>query len=898
MSFWRGREGYRSEVREEIQFHLDMRAKELEGAGKEPVEARGLALESFGDPDTVEFEILEMKEHRRNLRPLGEILASIVQDVRYAGRFLRRDLVFTAAAVATLAFGIGANTAIFSMLDATLLRSPGVADPGSVVAVYTTSRLGAPRSSTSYRDYLDYREFTASLTDLAATSGGGTVNLMDEAGASLVEVEAVTGNYFSLLGVTTELGRPLQPDDDVLRAGAPVAVISHALWRDRFGSDPEIIGRVLRMNGRAIEVVGVARPSFNGLSLGEDTGAWLPLQTGAVLSGYPDEVWDLRGIRWMGRLVGRLASGATVEQARAELVAVSDRLREEDPEGRGARSITVDPLGSYLAPIGAEESLPQFVWLLMGVVGSTLLLACANLAGLQLTRASARRGEIGVRIALGAGRGRLMRQLFSESLLLAGVGGAFGLVVAIAILRALGSYELPGGLVVGSLTSTLDYRILAATGVFALLTAVLTGLVPALQSTGPEVALGLHRGESAGTRRGAGRLRRGLVAVQVALCFVLLAGSGLFVRSLRTALGSDLGFDPDHVAVGTFDLRGIGYGGPDAVAFANALRDEVLALPGVQAAALGSVAPFSANGFSGVFATVDGYEPSPDEEIRVDQVFTTPGYFETLGVRLLSGRDFRPEDSGGSVNVAVVSRTMAERYWPAGEAEGKVFRFESGLTNEVIVIEVVGVVEDVHWRGIEEEATNFAFLPAAQHPNGRGRFTVLARTVNDAESVLPGVREAIERLEGNLSLEILSTMDQEVGQVLMPQRVGSVLLSGFGALALLLSAVGVFGLVSYTVREQRRAIGVRMAVGARRSDVVREVALGMVAPLVIGLTLGLMGGMLVDDAAARFLYGVAPGDPVTYGAIAGALFTAMVISTILPARQAAHIDAMRALRSE
>jgi predicted permease len=384
----------------------------------------------------------------------------------------------------------------------------------------------------------------------------------------------------------------------------------------------------------------------------------------------------------------------------------------------------------------------------------------------------------------------------------------------------------------------------------------------------------------------------------VGLCFVLLAGSGLFVRSLRNALGSDLGFEAEGVALGAFDLSILGYEGREPLSFAEALHTQALSLPSVESAALATVVPIAGGAFSGTFATIDGYQPGRDEEIRIDRVFITPGYFETLGVPLLSGRDFGPGDVEGSTMVAIVSRSMAERYWPGDHVPGRVFRILAGPNGETMAFEVLGVAGDVHWRAVEEEATNFAYFPSAQHPDRLPYLTVLARTSADPGALLPLLRESAEGLERDLTFQRLSTMDDEIGQLLMPQRVGSVFLSGFAVLAVLLAGVGIFGLVSFTVREQRRAIGVRLAVGASRRKVVGEVMLAMAPPVVAGLALGLLGGFLLDDALGRFLYGVLPGDPLTYATIGVALLAAATVSTLLPARQAARVDPVRALRAD
>jgi predicted permease len=879
-----------------------MRARELRAQGLSDQEAWRAAVAAFGDPEHWEREVVRMDERMRARHSLRDLIASFAQDVRYAARFLSSRRLFAAVAIGTLALGIGATTAIYSLLDATLLRRPGVVDPSSVVALYTTCRLGAPRCSSSYPDYVDYRDRAESLADLAASSPF-TASLGDEArGSRLVAAELVSGNFFELLGVAPAMGRVLQPADDPRGAGAPVAVLSHTLWGEHFGEAPGVVGATIRLNGAPFEVVGVASAAFDGLSLSGAPDLWVPLQASSALIPSlfgREEIFEQRGSRWIGRLVGRLAPGATPEQARAELLALSERMREESPAARGPRSITLDALGRYLVPTGSEESLPQFVWLLMGVVGVTLLLACANLANLMLARAASRGTEMGIRIAIGAGRRRLVRQLLAESLLLSALGGAAALLVARGLLALLGSFELPGGIAIGGLGAGLDADVLLITGGVSALTAVLCGLAPALYASRPDVVEALKSGRAPEARRGAGRVRHTLVAVQVALCVVLLVGSGLFVRALRSALDADLGVQTENVALVRFNLGLIGYGDEEAFRFAEDLREWVLGQPAVRSAALSTLVPLAGGARMGRFAEVEGYDRPPDEELRIDVVYASPGYFETLGIPLLGGRDFGGVDGAGGTEAAIVNREMADRYWQDGEAVGGALLPRAAPGGPPQPIRVVGVAENVHWSELVEDATNFVFLPLAQTPSyAAGTVTLAARTDGDPGPLLAAVRARARTMEPDLSLDLVTTMDEALGDLLMPQRMGALLLSAFALLALALAAVGIAGVVSYTVGQQRRAIGVRMALGARRDQVVRMVLRGMLAPLAVGLLAGLAAAVALDGALERFLYGVAPGDMTTYIAIALGLTFVALAATLLPARAAARIDPVEILSVE
>ena len=885
------------ETREEIRFHLDMRTRELEAQGHSPEEAARLALASFGDPDRIADDVMEIDAGRPTWSTLREISRTVAHDVRYAFRFLRGNPVFSAVIIGTLALGIGANTAIFSLLDRALLRSPAVRDAASLVGVYTTSRRGFPRASSSYPDFEDYRDRSTAIQDMAAMTTLPASLGDDEQGALPITVQAVTGNTFELLGVAAELGRLIQPSDDRRGEGTPVVVLSHALWQSQWGGDPGVVGSQVRLNGSPLQVIGIVDADYQGLQLGTSLDAWVPMQSaGPLASGFAlesDSIFDQRNARWIGRLVGRLAPGATPERAREELLAISEELRLEDPVARGPRSVTVDALAHYLLPLGDETALRQFIWLLVGVVGSTLLLACANLANLLLARASTRRSEIGVRLALGAARGRLVRQLLTESLILALLGGLAGLALATVLLRTLAAYELPGGVPIGALGVGLDGRVLLAALGLAVGTTVLFGLLPALQATRSGLVDALRTSRAPEGRRRTVPIRDGLLALQVALCLLLLVGSGLFIRTLQNALSADVGVQADGVALARFSLSSAGYGASDAQQFVQTLRERIAALPGTESAAVSTLVPFQGGGFMGTFITVDGYAPAPDEEMRVDLVFVTPGYLRTLGIELLEGRDIRDDDVEGSGDVVLVSRAMAERYWPEGQAVGGVVRVGDASAT------VVGVPDDVRWSSLGGEITNFMYIPFSQSSRAsRSLLTVTARTTGDPELLLNPIRQEIGRLDTDVSPRLLATMDQLVGQLLMPQRLGALLLSAFGVLALVLAAIGIVGVVSYRVRSRRRTIGIRMALGARRGQVLWQVAADAARPLIFGLALGLVAALLLQDTVADFLFEVPANDPLTYVGVAALLTVVAFAATVVPAREAVRVDPVQVLKSE
>jgi predicted permease len=883
------------ELDEEMVFHLEMETRKNVRAGMSEEEARRKARRDFGG-------LARQKERARE--SWGVTLArDLVADTRLVFRQFRRNPGFAAAALVTLALGIGANAAIFSIADQALLRQPPVVEPDRLAAVYTTCRRGFERCSSSYPDYEDYRDFSRSFASMAGYSSV-PLNVGDETGARLATGQVVTGNYFTLLGLRPHLGRLIQPADDARGAAASVAVLRFDFWKDAFGADPAVVGRTLLLNGSPFTVVGVAPERFRGLDLNFQTDVWIPLFAGPALGDAAGAVssaavFDDRGNRWIGTLIGRLAPDATLALARSEMGALARRLGEAYPDERaavgGVRGITVDPAGGYILPVASDTELKRFIWLLLGVVAFTLLLASANVANLLLGRATARQREIGIRLAVGAGRGRLIRQLLTESLMLGLLGGAVGLAVARVMLELLGAFDLPGGVSIGALGVGLDGRVLLFALALSLATAMVFGVVPALQATRRDLVSSI-KGESSERPGGSQqRTRKALVAVQVALCLTLLVGSALFIRTLRNSLSADLGFRPRGVAVARFNPGLLRYGPEQTVSLVNELLERTRGLPGVSDASVSTLVPFQGGGFRGAFAEIAGYQPGPEEEIRFDYVLVEPGYFRALGIPLLDGRAIEDGDAEGARPVAVINRHATERYWPDRSAVGGSLTLAGRID-----LDVVGVVDDPAWQRIGEESTPFLFVPLAQYPGmaSGGFLTLVARTSGDAESLLPLLREEFRAVEPELSLTTLSTMEDQLGAALMPQRMGTTLLTLFGALALVLAAVGIYGVVGYTVARQAREIGIRIAVGASRMAIVRGVVRGMALPVLLGLALGSIAALVLGRTVESFMFGVDPQDPVTFGVLAAVLLAVALAATLLPARRAAKMDPMRVLSTE
>jgi predicted permease len=792
---------------------------------------------------------------------------------------------FAALAVVMLGLGIGATTTIFSVINALFLRPPAqVGEPERLVSIFTSDFSGPAFGTSSYLDYLDFAAGVPALASVAATSPRPfSVATGGESFRTLGEL--VTDNYFEVLQVALSAGAGFVPGSSETQA-----VISHGLWTRLFGGDRGVIGRTLRLSGHTFTIVGVAPAGFSGSIRGVRMDVWLSLAAQRVLD--PADDWlEERGDRGLA-LIGRLRDGATPEQAKDHLAVLAARLHGAYPEqwtdvAGKPRRVTVLPEREARIFPSIRGTVTQFLGLLMGVASLVLLVCCANLANLLLARATVRRRELAVRLALGGGRGRLVRQLLTEGLVLAALGGAGGVGLALWATDVLGAFQPPLPVPV-ALDFPLDGRILLFTLFVSAATVVLSALVPALRATRLDAATAL-RGDlsaSAGARRFG--LRDALVVGQVALSLVVLAVAGLFITSLRHAVRLDPGFRQEGLALLRVELGVQGYDSARGQAFYAELERRARALPGVQAAALAEILPLGLTGQRrGV--EVEGYAPAEGEDMEFGVNTVSAGYFETMGIGIVRGRGFEPGDRAGAKPVAVVNESFARRFWPGENPIGR--RFSTGRAG---VREVVGVARDGKYRSISEDPQPHFYEPFGQayEPD----MVLVARGTNPEALLAPLAREA-HALDPELPLEA-STMAEHLGLAVLPQRIGSAVLASFGAITAMLAALGLYGVMSYVVSQRMREIGIRVALGARGRDVRMLVLRRALAVTITGLAIGLVGAAVAGRLLETFLVNVSPSDPATLVAVTG-LFTAVaLLASWLPARRAAAVDPVLALRSE
>ena len=830
------------------------------------------------------------------------------QDVRYGFRVLRASPGFAAVAVLSLALGIGANTSIFSVVNAALLRPLPVTQPDRLVFVFNGSRTN-PYSTSSYPDYVDYRDENEVFSDLL-TYSSITMSARADDQTELISGSIVSGNFFDALGVRAALGRTFLPEEDATPNTHPVAVISHGMWERRFGGDPKLIGQQLTLNGHAFTIVGVAPRGFNGPEVLENNEIYVPTMMQALVrpprGGFSGDMNpDLlgrRGARWM-RMIGRLKPGVGIEQAQAAMTAIADGLAQAYPEDNRNTIATLFPVNKVDPQ--AYTQLLSVAGLLLAVVAIVLLIACANVANLLLARASARRKEIAVRLAMGASRSRLVRQLLTESLLLSMAGGVVGLLFALWTIDLLKSATPPDGIFSFTLDYKLDGRVLAFTFLLSLATGVTFGLAPALQASRPDLVPAL-KDEASAAAQGRRRfsLRSLLVVAQVALSLMLLIGAGLFLRSLNNAQTIDPGFNSDKILDAQLNINLLRYTKAQGREFYRQVIERIEALPGVESASLARVVPMSGAGRTSSFL-IQG-QPGPDNVSRsegtgpdVENQYTVNTnviglkYFSTMGIPLLRGRDFTPQDNEGAPLAAIVNEAFVSRYFDGEEALGKrlSFRGAQGPWSQI-----VGVARDIKYRTLGEAPRPYVYVALQQnHETG---MALHVRTIGDPVSVAGAVRREVQALDQDLPVTSLQPMSAVLGSSLFAARMGAVLLGIFGLLALLLAAVGLYGVMSYTVSRRTREIGIRMALGAQTGNVLRLVLKEGMALVGGGVAAGLIGAAAVTRLLASFLYGVSPLDAPTFAAIPLVLALAALLATYLPARRAAKVDPMIALRYE
>jgi predicted permease len=808
------------------------------------------------------------------------------QDLRYALRQLRKNPGFAALAVCTLALGIAANGTIFSWINSTLLTPiPGIAHTGNMVTIQRGERSEHPSPPFSYADFADLRENVHSFSgllgyhdDYIAITGSGTK-------PERIYGALASSDYFEVLGVRPILGRTLLPTLANERQGAPEAVLGYDLWQNRFAGDPAIIGKQIELNLHAFTVVGVAPPGFQGCKTGLRTEIWLPL-------GMDQQIWgstriNERGVSWLN-VLGVLRSGVDARQADNELNLQMQRIVDRYPvDHQGANRLSTDPL--WRTPFGANVYLSGTLPILLALAAVLLLLACANVANLLLVRSVARRREFAIRLSMGASRWRMVRQLMIENLLIAFAGGAAALLCTLWTAKTLATF-LPATTLPLSINGSVDSTVLLATVAVSILTAVVSGIVPALRasSLSPITVLkdealnasgGLHKS----------RLSGGLVVAQVALSLLLLACAGLFVRSLQKAQQADPGFDPNHVFLASFDLDPMGYTDKTGMEFQRQLLERLNALPGVQSATL---ADFSPLGFSihsdGVLP--EGYVPRVHESIEVDRGKVGPGYLQTLRTPLISGRDFTAQDNASTLSVVVVNQAFVDRYWPGQNAIGKrVQSFDKWYT-------VVGVAANGKYRRLVYDPAPLVLFPLLQRYDNLVILHV--RTNGEPQAIASAVERTVHGLNPDLPLFNETTLKQNMKMGSVFERIAVVFAGSFGLLALVLAAVGIYGVVSYTTRQRTHEIGIRMALGAGKADVFQQVIGQGLRLTLAGLAVGLAVSLIVTRFLQGMLFGVGAADWLTFATVALVLCLVALVACFVPARRAASVDPMQALRTE
>ena len=802
-------------------------------------------------------------------------MASLAQDLRYAVRSLRRSPGYTVAAIATLALGIGANTAIFSVVEGVLLRPPPVENPDAVVTIWGFHP-SIGRESASLPDFLDWRREARSFSGMAAWANT-QFNLSGTGEPQMVRGALVTADYFRVLGTPVAVGRDFAAAEE--RQGeARVAVLGYGFWQREFGGRTDIVGRQIQLGGIPYTVVGAGA---RGLALPQDVDVWAPLTIDTTLGRRNDFL----------QVIGRLAPGATLAGAKEELATIMRRLEREYPASNAGW--TVDLVGLRERMVG--EIRPALL-VFMGAVGLVLLIACANVANLMLARFTAREREVTIRTALGASRRDLLRQLLAESVLLAVAGGAIGLLLALWGVQALGALG-PGTIPrIGEVA--VNGPALGFALALSLATGLGFGLVPAgrLLWHGPLAGFA-DGGRSLATPRTAGRTRSALVLAEVALACVLLVGAALLLRSFVQLQRTDPGFSPQGILTARVALPRNRYEEPERqAAFVQALLERLQAIPGARSAAIASNPPMDDGGAYWAFS-VEGVEPPPPEVVQDAVVFrATPGYFTTFGIPLRHGRFLDASDRDGAGLVAVVGESMARRYWGERDPVGARITFGDPRDSTTDWMTVVGVVGDVRQEGPMAPAYPQVYVPLAQVTT---RSLLLAiRTGGDPLALVPAVKRAVAGVDDGIALSGVATMEDRVAGLLARPRVNAIVLAGFAATALLLAAVGIYGVIAYGVVQRTRELGIRMALGARGDDVVRLVLRSALVPVLGGVGLGLLGALAGGRVLRSLLFGVPATDPLTFAAVTGFLLLVALFASYVPARRAARSDPMIALRQD
>jgi len=865
------------ELKEELRQHIEEQIRENVAKGMSPEEARYSAVRTLGG-------ITQIEQQCRDARG-ASLLEDFVQDLRYGFRQLGRSPGFSALAILCLTLGIGANAAVFSWIEGILFRPyPAVAHQERLFALGGTVRGDSEGDSLSWQDFLDVRRScTLCEESFVSKITGSTLSIGERAEVATGSI--VSANYFDAIGVRPILGRGFEPGEDVGNDSHPVVVISYQLWRNRFKGDPEIIGKMQHFNNVPHTIIGVAPEGFYGTFVGWAMQFWVPASMEETFESGGYKLED-RGARWIESYV-RVKPGVSRAQAQQEISAIAARLETNYPATNRGRGLMLWPL--WQTPFNNARTLLPTLEVMVAVVAFVLLIACANVVNLLLVRSFARRHEMSVRLAIGASRLRLAKQLLTEGLILSALGTAGGMLVAHWCRHALILLLPARSGVAMYLPGEIDARVMLWSACICLLVTLIVGLVPAFQTRNLDLA-GPLKAESSGVvgARGKAWMRSGLVVFQVCLSFILLVGAALLLESLQKIRNTSPGFRTTSVVTTGVSLVAAGYDVPRAKLFQDELLDRIGALPGVQSAAFARVTPLDYRTYSSTPVAVDGYQPPPEEQPAIEYNQVSPGYFTTLGIPLLSGREFARTDDENAPLVAIVNRTMMTRYWGGQDPTGRRLQVNGRWAR------VVGVAADSKYESMRETSRPFFYVPLRQD-FVRGP-DLYIRTNQPLSSTLAALVREVHAVDANLALYEMITLQEQVNRSTSPQLVAVTLVSILGGLALLLAGIGLYGVMSYAVAQSTRELGLRMALGAGAANLLRLVISRGLRLTAGGVLFGTVAALALTKLLGKLLYNVSAHDPWVFGSALAVMTTTAVSACLLPAWRAARTDPARVLR--
>jgi predicted permease len=826
-------------------------------------------------------------------------MTNIAQDIRYALRNLRKSPAFAAIAVITLALGIGANTAIFTVVNAVFFHPIPVKDPARLVEIFTLDQrkiFGAANNNAlpnSFPNGHDIQQRAQSFSGVTVYESFTTpVSMTVNGQPNQYFAQLSSGNYFDVLGVHAQLGRTFRPEEDSTAGAGPVVVLNHGFWERVLAANPNVIGQNVLINGQGFSIIGVAPKGFQGTAVIGGPDMWIPMSMhDQILTGFTKQLFNER--RFLGySSVGRLKEGATPEQAKAELQAIALDLEKAFPLANKGRSFTLQPLLESSIAANQRDQFKRAGIMLMAVVGIVLVIACFNIANLLLARASGRKREMSIRAAIGASRRRIVTQLLTEALVLAIAGGALGLGLALAARDVMWRFR-PPQLPADGMDLSLDWHVMTFTFLVAIITGLIFGLAPALQGSRPDLVSELKERAGGDLRKGSRfTVRDVLISLQVMVCLIALVGAGLFLVSLRNARAMDTGFDTHNLAMLSFDLGALNYDAPRAREFERRALEAAQNTPGVRGAALSSTIPLFNGGF-GRTLFKEGEDNNNGQSGHVSQFSVmSPEYLQTMGIAMVRGQGFDSTIRENTPRVAIINETAAKQIWPNEDPIGKRFTF----FRDTSATQVIGIVRDSKYNALGEPPRPYMYVPLIQNPDAA--VTVFFRTQGDPRSALSSVRAQVQAMDRNLPITNVWPIGEVISQSLWASSFGASLLTVFAMIAMALCAVGIYGVVGYSVGQRIREFGIRLALGAQPRDVLLMVLKQSALIMSAGLALGLVAAFFLARLIVSFLYGVNTNSPLAFLAMALVLASVGVFASYIPARRAAKVDPIVALHYE